>query len=76
MSSGGFFAFHRKRIVELAVKSRIPAMYSNTQNVQAGGLMSYTADRLEQFRRAAEYVGKILKGCETCRPTRGAAQEV
>ena len=62
VSTGGFFAFHQKRIVELAVKSRLPAMYGNVQFVDAGGLMSYTADRKEQFRRAAEIVDKILKG--------------
>jgi len=62
VSTGGFFAFHQKRIVELAVKSRLPAMYGNVQYVDAGGLMSYTADRKEQFRRAAEIVDKILKG--------------
>ena len=62
VSTGGFFAFHTKRIVELAVKSRLPAMYGNVQYVDAGGLMSYTADRKEQFRRAAEIVDKILKG--------------
>jgi putative ABC transport system substrate-binding protein len=62
VSTGGFIAFHQKRIVELAVKSRLPAMYGNTQYVEGGGLMSYTADRKEQFRRAAEIVDKILKG--------------
>jgi len=62
--SGGFFAFHQKRIIDLAAKSRLPAMYTNNQYVEAGGLMSYAADRLEQFRRAAEYVDKILKGAK------------
>jgi putative ABC transport system substrate-binding protein len=59
---GGFFAAHRKKIIELAVNSRLPAMYGNTRNVQEGGLMAYAADRREQYRRAAEYVDKILKG--------------
>jgi putative ABC transport system substrate-binding protein len=59
---GGFFAAHYKRIVELAAKSRLPAMYSNTRYVDAGGLMSYGEDRSEMFRRAAEIVDKILKG--------------
>ncbi len=62
VSYGGFLAFHQKRIVELAVKSRLPAMYGNAQSVEAGGLMTYAADRKEQFRRAAEIVDKILKG--------------
>ena len=60
--AGGVFGFHRKRIIELAEKHRLPATYDNSQSVEAGGLMSYTADRKEQFRRAAEYVDKILKG--------------
>ena len=60
--AGGVFGFHRKRIIELAEKNRLPATYDNSQSVEAGGLMSYTADRKEQFRRAAEYVDKILKG--------------
>jgi putative ABC transport system substrate-binding protein len=64
VSSGGFFAFHQKRIIELAAKGRLPAMYGNAQYVGAGGLMSYTADRLAQFRRAAEYVDKIPKGAK------------
>jgi len=64
VDSGGFFAFHRKRILESAVKSRLPAMYPNTQSVEAGGLMAYANDRKEQYRRAAEYVDKILKGAK------------
>jgi putative ABC transport system substrate-binding protein len=59
---GGFFAFHQKRIVELAAKSRLPAMYNNLQFVESGGLMTYAEDRSEMFRRAAEIVDKILKG--------------
>jgi putative ABC transport system substrate-binding protein len=62
VTAGGLFGFYRKRIIELATKNRLPAMYDNNQYVEAGGLMSYTADRKEQFRRAAEYVDKILKG--------------
>jgi putative ABC transport system substrate-binding protein len=59
---GGFFAAHRKKIIELAARSRFPAMYGNTGYVDAGGLMAYAAYRLEQYRRAAEYVDKVLKG--------------
>jgi putative ABC transport system substrate-binding protein len=62
VSTSGFLAFHQKRIVELAVKSRLPAMYGNIQFVEAGGLMTYAADRKDQIRRAAEIVDKILKG--------------
>jgi putative ABC transport system substrate-binding protein len=64
VTAGGVFGFHRRRIVALAEKHRLPATYDNSQSVEAGGLMSYTADRKEQFRRAAEYVDKILKGAK------------
>ena len=62
VTAGGFFGFHRKRIIELAEKNRLPATYDNSQAVEAGGLMFYGADRSEMFRRAAEIVDKILKG--------------
>jgi putative ABC transport system substrate-binding protein len=62
--SGGLFGFNRKRILELAQKYRLPATYENNQHVEAGGLLSYTADRKEQFRRAAEYVDRILRGAK------------
>ena len=62
LGSGGFFGAHRKRIVDLAAKNRLPAMYIAARFVEAGGLMSYGEDRSEMFRRAAEIVDKILKG--------------
>jgi putative ABC transport system substrate-binding protein len=51
-----------KRIVELAAKSRLPAIYAAKEFVADGGLMSYGADLPDVFRRAATYVDKILKG--------------
>ncbi|MDP2606135.1 MAG: ABC transporter substrate-binding protein [Deltaproteobacteria bacterium] len=60
--AGGFLSFHRKRIVDLAEKNRLPAMYSTVAYVDAGGLMTYGEDRSEMYRRAAEIVDKILKG--------------
>ena len=62
VGGGGFFAFHQKRIIDLAARNRLPAMYNNLRYVEAGGLMTYAFDRQEQYRRAAEYVEKILKG--------------
>jgi putative ABC transport system substrate-binding protein len=62
LGGGGFFAAHQTRILGLAAKSRLPAMYPNTRYVDAGGLMGYAEDRSEMFRRAAEIVDKILKG--------------
>ena len=53
---------HRKEIAELAVKSRLPAIYTALEFVEAGGLMSYGASITDLFRRAATYVDKILKG--------------
>jgi putative ABC transport system substrate-binding protein len=54
----------RQRIVELAVKKRLPAMYPNSEYVEAGGLMSYATDIVAMFRRTAVYVDKILKGAK------------
>ncbi|HEX9455808.1 MAG TPA: ABC transporter substrate-binding protein, partial [Candidatus Binatia bacterium] len=56
-----FFA-ERKRIVELADKYRLPAIYFQKEFVDEGGLMSYGADYDDLYRRAAVYVDKILKG--------------
>ncbi len=53
-----------KRIVALAMKNRLPSMYEGSAWVEAGGLMSYSANDLEVFRRAAFYVDKILKGAK------------
>jgi putative ABC transport system substrate-binding protein len=55
-------AAHRKQFVELVAKSRLPAIYGASNYVDAGGLISYGADRNVQLRRAAVYVDKILKG--------------
>ena len=52
----------RVQLAELAVKNRFPVMYSNSQYVEAGGLMFYGANVLDLDRRAATYVDKILKG--------------
>ena len=59
---GSFTAFHRKELLELAAKIRIPTMCGNPEWSEAGGLMSYGHDRRDQFRRVATYVDKILKG--------------
>ena len=56
-----FFA-ERKRIVELAGKYRLPAIYFQKEFVDEGGLMSYGADYDDLYRKAAHYVDKILKG--------------
>ena len=55
---------HLTRVVELAAKSRLPAMYSIREYVEAGGLMSYGVSVTDLDRRAATYVDKILKGAK------------
>jgi putative ABC transport system substrate-binding protein len=55
---------HRKRIVDLTTKKRLPAVYGLTESAEAGGLMSYGPNRADQYRRAATYVDKILKGAK------------
>jgi putative ABC transport system substrate-binding protein len=54
----------RRRLVELAARSRLPAVYSYRSYVDAGGLMSYGPELADLFRRAATYVDKILKGAK------------
>jgi len=53
---------HRELIAALAVRHKLPAVYSTRDFVVSGGLASYAADFLDQYRRAAEYVDRILKG--------------
>ena len=55
---------HQARIVEFAAKNRLPAMYAAPESVDAGGLMSYGPNPTDQYRRAAVYVDKILKGAK------------
>jgi putative ABC transport system substrate-binding protein len=62
LSGGALFGFHLKRIIDLAAKNRLPAMYIVERFAEAGGLMSYGEDRAEMFRRSAEIVDKVLKG--------------
>ena len=57
-----FFMSHRAKLVELAVKSRLSAIYADREYVEAGGLMSYGPSLADLYRRAASYVDKILKG--------------
>ncbi len=59
-----FFNPHRAQIAELAVGSRLPAIYNAVEWVEAGGLMSYGTSFPDLFRRAATYVDKILKGAK------------
>jgi putative tryptophan/tyrosine transport system substrate-binding protein len=64
MMSGAVGSSQRKEIAELAVKSRLPAIYEQAAYVEAGGLMSYGVSVTDLARRAATYVDKILKGAK------------
>jgi putative ABC transport system substrate-binding protein len=58
------FIADRRRIAELAVSYRLPMMTPSREYAEAGGLVSYGTDYPDQFRRAAAYVDKILKGAK------------
>jgi putative ABC transport system substrate-binding protein len=60
----GLLIANAKQIIGFAHKNRLPAIYSTVRYVNAGGLMSYAADEIEPYRRAAIYVDKILKGAK------------
>jgi putative ABC transport system substrate-binding protein len=60
--SSFLFISQRKQLVDLAVKSRLPAIYDRREFVEDGGLMTYSVSQTDLFRRAATYVDKILKG--------------
>lgn len=55
---------HARRIANLAVKNRLPSMYERSRYVETGGLMSYSSNVAESYRRAAYYVDRILKGAK------------
>jgi len=60
--SGSILTSQRRQIIDLAVKSRLPASYARPEFVESGGLMTYGVSLTDNFRRAASYVDKILKG--------------
>jgi putative tryptophan/tyrosine transport system substrate-binding protein len=62
VQSGSRAFIHREIIVSLASRHRLPAVYSDRVFVTGGGLVSYGPDRVDQYRRAAGYVDRILKG--------------
>ena len=61
-TTGGLIATQQRRVLDFAAKNRLPAMYHNSEFVEAGGLMSYAPNIADLFRRAADFVDKILKG--------------
>jgi putative tryptophan/tyrosine transport system substrate-binding protein len=59
-----FTLHHRRQLVELAAQSHLPTMYQGREFIEVGGLLSYGTDRIDQWRRAATYTDKILKGAK------------
>jgi putative tryptophan/tyrosine transport system substrate-binding protein len=62
VTASGFATLHRDLIITLAARHKLPAVYYERSFVTAGGLISYGADYIDQYRRAAGYVDRILKG--------------
>jgi len=63
-TSGPLINTQQRRVLDLAAKNRLPAIYHYSEFVEAGGLMSYAPDNTDGWRRAADYVDKILKGAK------------
>jgi putative tryptophan/tyrosine transport system substrate-binding protein len=64
VAPGRLMDANQKRIVGFALKNRLPSMWNNRRDVEAGGLMSYGADEAESYRRVAYFVDRILKGAK------------
>jgi putative tryptophan/tyrosine transport system substrate-binding protein len=64
VTASGAATLHRDLIVTLAARHKLPAVYSDRSFVAAGGLISYGPDQIEQYRKAAGYVDRILKGAK------------
>jgi putative ABC transport system substrate-binding protein len=62
MTTGGTAVLHRELIVTLAARHKLPAVYYDRYWVAAGGLISYGTSNIDQYRQAAGYVDRILKG--------------
>jgi putative ABC transport system substrate-binding protein len=62
ISPSTFAALHRRQLIALAAKHRLPTIYPSIEYAEAGGLMSYGPDLVDNYRRAAAYIDKIVKG--------------
>lgn len=62
VTPNAFFAFHRKKLADLLLTAKLPAIYPSSVHVDAGGLIAYGANVPLLYRRGADYVGKILNG--------------
>ncbi len=63
-TQGGFIATHRQAVLDLAARFRVPSFFTTIPSVEAGGLLSYAPSPEDNYRRAATYVDKILKGAK------------
>ena len=64
LPTGSLIRDNAKRIAAFALKSRLPSVYPYSEGVDAGGLMSYSADLARSYQRAAYYVDRILNGAK------------
>ena len=62
MTASALASVHRELIITLAARHRLPSIYPYRYYVADGGLISYGTDTIDQFRRAASYVDRVLKG--------------
>ena len=74
--SGQLSFAHRELIITLAARERLPAVYGDRVFVSHGGLISYDPDRIEQYRLAAGYVDRILRGKKKADPAGTSADQV
>jgi putative ABC transport system substrate-binding protein len=71
-----FLVVHRELTIELTARYRVPTIYQWRYFATDGGLISYGSDPLDQFARAAEYIDRILKGCQAWRASRASADQI
>ena len=64
LPDGGFTLTHRAPIILAAARNNVPAVYSLSAYVRDGGLLSYGVEQAEDYRRAATYVDRILRGAK------------
>ena len=64
MPDGGFTSVHRAPIILAAARNKVPAVYAASYYARDGGLLSYGVDLVDNFRRAAAYVDRILRGAK------------
>ena len=76
LGAGALMRANQKRIVDFALKSRLPSMYNSREAVEAGGLMSYRADLADGYRRVAYLRGQNPQGGQASRSAGGTADEV